>query len=103
MAEKKESSLAYEKLNFFLTLPWMQIFAWVMFFLILYSLRSFFTVIFLTFIISYITANVVNGITGLFSRWELFRKVIVLLTFAVFRGIAWARAMAEILSGPPGY
>ncbi|HAK93865.1 MAG TPA: hypothetical protein DCM87_02345, partial [Planctomycetes bacterium] len=56
-------TLAEERLNFLLLLPWMKIFTWGLFLLAVYALRSFFTVIFLTFLLTYIAANILRRIT----------------------------------------
>ncbi len=91
MTEPRETgNLALQKLNYILSWPWVRIFSWGLFFALLYSVRGFFTVIFLTFIISYIACNVVNGIAGLFGRWELLRKLVVLVTYAVFLFVAYS-------------
>ncbi len=91
MAEKPEAqALAQEKLTFLLSLPWMKIFTWGVFFLLVYAMRSFFTVVFLTFIISYITGNVVASISGLFLGREWFRKIVAIVTFAVFLFVAYS-------------
>lgn len=85
MTDKKPPpSLAEQKLNFLLALPWMKVFAWTLFLLAVYAMRSFFTVIFLTFLLAYMATNIVKNLTGIFGPWEWMRKVIVLVTFAIF-------------------
>ncbi len=82
-------TLAEERLNFLLLLPWMKIFTWGLFLLAVYALRSFFTVIFLTFILTYIAANILRRLAPALGTWEWLRKVLVLVTFAIFFGISY--------------
>lgn len=83
-------TLAEERLNFLLLLPWMKIFTWGLFLLAVYALRSFFTVIFLTFLLTYIAANILRRLGPMLGTWEWLRKVLVLATFAIFFGISYA-------------
>ncbi len=90
MPNSGKNTLAEEKLNFLLSLPWMKIFMWGLFLTAVYALRSFFTVIFLTFLLTYIAANTVNRLAPKLGTWEWLRKVLVLVTFAIFFGISYA-------------
>ncbi len=82
-------TLAREKMVFLLSLPWMKIFSWGVFLLIVYIMRSFFTVIFLTFIISYLACNIVGFFCRVVAKWEWFRKIVVVVTFALFLLVAY--------------
>jgi len=86
-SNNERHTLAVERLNFLLLLPWMKIFTWGLFLLAVYALRSFFTVIFLTFLLTYIAANILRRIAPALRRWEWLRKTLVLVTFAIFFGI----------------
>jgi predicted PurR-regulated permease PerM len=85
----EKNTLAEEKLNFLLSLPWMKIFTWGLFLLTVYAVRSFFTVIFLTFLLTYIAANTVNRLAPRLGAWEWLRKVLVLVAFAIFFGVSY--------------
>lgn len=82
-------TLAQKKLIFLLSLPWMKIFSWGVFLLMVYAMRSFFTVVFLTFLLSYMACNVVKRFSRESKKWALIRKCVVLGTFAVFGLIAY--------------
>jgi predicted PurR-regulated permease PerM len=69
---------------FFRRIPWEKILIWLVFFLCIYSLRSFFGILFTTFVISYIASNIVKGICSRIHRPSAERRVRWLVTTIVF-------------------
>jgi predicted PurR-regulated permease PerM len=63
---------------------WVKGAIWVLFLGLVYVMQSFFAVIFLTFVFSYIAHNVVNVLAGLLGEKRFVRKAAVVVTFAVF-------------------
>lgn len=70
--------------SFLTKLNWAKMVTWGIFLGLVYILQSLFTIIFLTFVISYIARNVVEAIFGLFPARAVVRKTIVVFTFLVF-------------------
>src|SRR5262245_35234815 len=68
--------------SFFEWFPWEKLTIWGLFLLLVYALREFFTVIFLTFLFSYIMTNVVRSIMRVISpgkeRLWLYRICVVI-------------------------
>ncbi len=73
-----------EGISFLKRLNWAKLVTWGIFLGLVYILQSFFTIIFLTFVISYIARNVVEAICGRFPARALVRKTVVILTFLIF-------------------
>ncbi len=78
------SAMSDEDAAFFRKLRWVKILIWAFFLGLVYVLSSFFAIIFLTFIISYIARNVVSAITDLIGHRRGVRKAAVVFTFVVF-------------------
>jgi len=70
--------------SFFQKLPWAKILTWSIFLGLVYILQSFFAVIFLTFVISYIAHNAVSAVTRPFGSLRPVRKAAVIVTFVLF-------------------
>ncbi len=67
-------------------LPWAKLVTWGIFLGLVYSLRSLFTVFFITFVISYICRNIVRFLYAPFGARTYIRKIIVILTFLFLLG-----------------
>lgn len=78
------SAMSDEDAAFFRKLRWVKILIWGFFLGLVYVLSSFFAIIFLTFIISYMARNVVTAITDLIGDRRGVRKATVVFTFVVF-------------------
>ncbi len=78
------SAMSDEDAAFFRKLRWVKILIWAFFLGLVYVLSSFFAIIFLTFIISYMARNVVAAITDLIGDRRGVRKATVVFTFVVF-------------------
>ena len=70
--------------KFIRRLPWEKIFIWLVFFLCIYLLRSFFSLLFITFVISYIASNIVRHICSKINRPSTERRLRWLVTTVVF-------------------
>jgi predicted PurR-regulated permease PerM len=70
--------------QFIRRIPWEKILIWVVFFLCIYALRSFFGILFITFVISYIASNIVKGICSRIQRPSTERRIRWLVTTIVF-------------------
>ncbi len=85
-----------DQFRFLKRLPWEKITIWAVFLVLLYLFKSFFTIIFLTFIISYITWNLVGWATRILNLkdpsgiWRrIFTVVIYLLFLSGIIGSGW--------------
>jgi len=78
------AAVSDEDAAFFRKLRWVKILIWGFFLGLVYVLSSFFAIIFLTFIISYMARNVVSAITDLIGDKRGVRKAAVVFTFIVF-------------------
>ena len=82
-----------------LRLPVKKIGIWAGFLFLLYELRDFFGLIFLTFVLSYITSTIVNRIQGRFSS----RLLPVVLVYAAIVGsfvaLGWATIPGALSDG----
>jgi len=73
--------------QFIRKLPWEKILIWCVFFLCIYILRSFFGILFITFVISYIASNIVRGICLKInppSFEHRFRWLVTTIVFVLF-------------------
>jgi len=70
--------------QFIRKVPWEKILIWVVFFLCIYALRSFFGILFITFVLSYIASNIVGGICSRFQRPHSEKHLRWLVTIVVF-------------------
>ncbi len=70
------------RLERFLPLIWRTV-VWGLFFAIIYLLRSFFLLVFLTFVFAYVQANLVNRLSGRISN----RTIRVIVVFVLLLGI----------------
>jgi len=70
--------------QFIRRIPWEKVLIWLIFFLCIYFLRSFFGILFITFVISYIASNIVKGICFRIPRPAIERRVRWLATTLVF-------------------
>ena len=59
-----------DELKFFRRLPWEKMTTWAIFLLLIYALRSFFAIIMITFVLSYIFKNVTQTICGWAKKEE---------------------------------
>jgi len=73
-----------DTLQFIRRLPWEKMLIWLVFFLCIYLLRSFFSILFITFVISYIASNMVRRICSKFSTPSAERRLRWLVTLVVF-------------------
>ncbi|MCU0723524.1 MAG: hypothetical protein MUC63_07905, partial [Planctomycetes bacterium] len=64
LSPSKTAILEPDPFRFAKRLPWEKITIWVIFLLLLYFMRSFFGIIFLTFILSYIAATLVGWVSS---------------------------------------
>ena len=73
-----------DTLQFIRRLPWEKMLIWLLFFLCIYLLRSFFGILFITFVISYIASNIVRRICLKFNIPATGRRLRQLVTMIVF-------------------
>ena len=76
-----------DTLQFVRGLPWEKMLIWFVFFLCIYLLRSFFGILFITFVISYITANIVRRICSKInipSGEGRLRRLVTTVVFVLF-------------------
>jgi predicted PurR-regulated permease PerM len=76
-----------DQFRFLKRLPWEKITIWAIFIFLLYLLQSFFTIIFLTFILSYISWNLVNYTVrrlNLHDPAGVWRRIFTVLVFLIF-------------------
>jgi predicted PurR-regulated permease PerM len=81
MSAMKEGA---DTLQFIRRLPWEKMLIWLVFFLCIYILRSFFGILFITFVISYIASNAVRGICSKINNPLRERRLRWLVTLTVF-------------------
>ncbi|MCP4575674.1 MAG: AI-2E family transporter [Deltaproteobacteria bacterium] len=84
MSAMKEGT---DTLQFIRRLPWEKMLIWLVFFLCIYLLRSFFGILFITFVISYITSNIVRRIClkiNIPSTGRRLRQLVTLIVFLLF-------------------
>jgi predicted PurR-regulated permease PerM len=85
-----ENAASGEDAAFFRKVRWVKIIIWAFFLGLVYILRHFFALIFLTFIISYIARNVVAAVSDLAGGRPAVRKTAVVATFVVFVLLVYA-------------
>lgn len=73
-----------DTLQFIRRLPWEKLLIWIVFFLCIYLLRSFFGILFITFVVSYIASNIVRRICSKIHMPSKERHVRWLVTTVVF-------------------
>ena len=76
-----------DTLQFIRRLPWEKMLIWIVFFLCIYLLRSFFGILFITFVISYIASNMVRRICSKIntpSREKRLRWLVTTIVFVLF-------------------
>jgi len=76
-----------DTLQFIRRLPWEKMLIWLVFFLCIYLLRSFFGILFITFVISYIASNIVERICSKInipSSRKRYRQLVTLIVFVLF-------------------
>ena len=73
-----------DTLQFIRRLPWEKMLIWLVFFLCIYLLRSFFGILFITFVISYISSNMVRRICSKINTPSRERRLRWLVTTIVF-------------------
>lgn len=76
-----------DTLQFIRRLPWEKMLIWFLFFLCIYLLRSFFGILFITFVISYMASNAVRWICSKISKpagERRFRRLVTLVVFVLF-------------------
>jgi len=73
-----------DTLQFIRRLPWEKMLIWLVFFLGIYLLRSFFGILFITFVISYIASNIVRRICSKINNPSKGRRLRPLVTMIVF-------------------
>lgn len=75
-----------EQFRFLLRVPWEKIAIWAGFLTLIYSLRAFFDIIFMTFIFSYMTKGAVDWVLkklGAGPKSEFYRRTVVKLSFTL--------------------
>jgi len=96
-AEDGESALRAPLLRSLLRIPLKKVAIWGAFLGLLYVLWDFFGLIFLTFVLAYITSSIVDRVQGHFSS----RKVPVVLVFALIVGAATGICWAAVVRAVP--
>jgi len=89
LSTAKESRDAFQ---FIRRIPWERALIWFVFFLCIYALRSFFGILFITFVISYIASNIVREICSRMhipSAQKHFRWLITTTVFVLFLSIVF--------------
>jgi predicted PurR-regulated permease PerM len=81
MSTPKETRDAFQFIRKF---PWEKILIWLVFFLCIYTLRSFFGILFITFVTSYIASNIVKGICSKIHLPSIEKRLRWLVTTIVF-------------------
>lgn len=95
---RSEGSSRQGSRGFFKWFPWEKLTIWALFLLVVYVLRDFFAVIFLTFIFSYIMTNLVRRTLNVLSLKEkkgeiLVHRVLTCIYFVVFILSLWGVAV----------
>jgi len=87
--------------GFFSWFPWEKLLIWALFLLVVYVLRHFFFIIFMTFMITYIMSGIVRSVTRMASPHQerpWLQRVVAVVAFALLLGVLYG--MGAVLYHP---